>query len=219
MKNLKYCLIKSTNKNAPLVVIPSFENNGQKIFNETKKITKEDFSLLIIYGLDWNNDLSPYFAKSIFNNTPDFKGEADKFLDYLTTDLIRKVCYDENINPSYFILVGYSIAGLFSFYSLYKTDCFKKIGSVSGSLWYPGFVDFINRNKITKKISTLYMSLGDKEKHTKNIYMKKVEENTSKIFNPIKQEFINAKFEFNPGNHFQDEAIRIAKCIKYLLEN
>lgn len=219
MKNLKYCLIKSVNKNAPLVVIPSFENNGQEIFNETKKITKEEFSLLIVYDLDWNDDLSPYFAKSIFKNAPDFKGEADKFLDYLTTDLIRKVCYDENINSSYFILVGYSMAGLFSIYSLYKTDCFKKIGSVSGSLWYPGFVDFINRNKITKKIFTLYMSLGDKEKHTKNIYMKKVEENTSKIFNLIKQEFINAKFEFNPGNHFQDEAIRIAKCIKYLLEN
>lgn len=219
MKNLKYCLIKSINKNAPLVVIPSFENNGQEIFNKTRKITKEEFSLLLVYNLNWNDDLSPYFAKSIFDNAPDFKGEADNFLNYLTNTLISKVCNENEINPSYFMLVGYSMSGLFSIYSLYKTNYFKKIGSVSGSLWYPGFLDFINKSKTVKNVSTLYMSLGDKEKHTKNIYMKKVEENTLEIFELIKQEFINAKFEFNTGNHFQDESLRIAKCIKYLLEN
>ena len=134
MKNLKYCLIKSINKNAPLVVIPSFENNGQEIFNKTRKITKEEFSLLLVYNLNWNDDLSPYFAKSIFDNAPDFKGEADNFLNYLTNTLISKVCNENEINPSYFMLVR-----------------------------------------------------------------------------PTRPE--------NTGNHFQDESLRIAKCIKYLLEN
>lgn len=218
MENEQYTFIKGKSNDAPLIVIPSFQNSGLNIKKEIKKITDKDFSLLLINASDWNNDLSPYMASSIFKGTSDFKGNADLFLDYVIK-LIKKVVLEENIKPIYKVLVGYSMAGLFAVYTLFKTNEFLKVGSVSGSLWYPHFTEFVENNAVLQGISTFYMSLGDKEKKTSNKIMSQVETNSSIVFERIKPQFNNSKFEFNPGNHFKDEDLRVAKCIAYLLNN
>ena len=218
MENEQYNFIKGKTDDAPLIVIPSFKDNSLNLKKEIEKLTDKDFSLLIIYVSDWNNDLSPYMASSVFKGTSDFKGNADSFLDYVL-NLIKKVVLEESIKPIYKALTGYSMAGLFAVYTLFKTDEFIKVGSVSGSLWYPLFIKFVENNKVLQGISTFYMSLGDKEKKTNNKIMSQVETNSLIIFERIKPQFNNSKFEFNPGNHFKDEDLRIAKCIAYLLNN
>lgn len=218
MENEQCAFIKGKSNDAPLVVIPSFQNRGLNIKKETEKITDKDFSLLTIYVSDWNNDLSPYTASSIFKGTSDFKGNADSFLDYVL-NLIKNVILKENVKPIYKALTGYSMAGLFAVYALFKTNEFLKVGSVSGSLWYPHFTEFVENNEVLQGISTFYMSLGDKEKKTSNKIMSQVETNSLIVFERIKPQFNNSKFEFNPGNHFKDEDLRIAKCIAYLLNN
>ena len=206
MENEQYNFIKGKTDDAPLIVIPSFKDNSLNLKKEIKKLTDKDFSLLTIYVSDWNNDLSPYMASSVFKGTSDFKGNADSFLDYVLI-LIKKV------------ILKYSMAGLFAVYTLFKTNEFLKVGSVSGSLWYPLFIKFVENNKVLQGISTFYMSLGDKEKKTSNRIMSEVETNSLIIFERIKPQFNNSNFEFNPGNHFKDEDLRIAKCIAYLLNN
>lgn len=218
MENEQYNFIKGKTDDAPLIVIPSFKDNSLDLKKEIEKLTDKDFSLLTIYVSDWNNDLSPYVASSIFKGTSDFKGNADSFLEYVL-DLIKKVILEESIKPIYKALTGYSMAGLFAVYTLFKTNEFLKVGSVSGSLWYPLFIEFVKNNEVLQGISTFYMSLGDKEKKTSNKIMSEVETNSLIIFERIKPQFNNSKFEFNPGNHFKDEDLRIAKCIAYLLNN
>lgn len=218
MENEQYNFIKGKTDDAPLIVIPSFKDNSLDLKKEIEKLTDKDFSLLTIYVSDWNNDLSPYVASSIFKGISDFKGNADSFLDYVL-NLIKKVVLEENVKPIYKALTGYSMAGLFAVYTLFKTNEFLKVGSVSGSLWYPLFNKFAENNKVLHGISTFYMSLGDKEKKTSNKIMSQVETNSLIIFERIKPQFNNSKFEFNPGNHFKDEDLRIAKCIAYLLNN
>ena len=218
MENEQYNFIKGKTDDAPLIVIPSFKDNSLDLKKEIEKLTDKDFSLLTIYVSDWNNDLSPYMANSIFKGTSDFKGNADSFLEYVL-DLIKKVILEESIKPIYKALTGYSMAGLFAVYTLFKTNEFLKVGSVSGSLWYPLFAEFVKNNEVLQGISTFYMSLGDKEKKTSNKVMSQVETNSLIIFERIKPQFNNSKFEFNPGNHFKDEDLRIAKCIAYLLNN
>lgn len=218
MVNEQYAFIKGKSNDAPLVVIPSFKDNSLNLKKEIKKLTDKDFSLLTIYVSDWNNDLSPYMASSIFKGTSDFKGNAESFLDYVL-NLIKKVALKENVKPIYKALTGYSMAGLFAVYTLFKTNEFLKVGSVSGSLWYPHFIEFEKNNAFLQGIFTFYMSLGDKEKKTSNKIMSQVETNSLIVFERIKSQFNNSKFEFNPGNHFKDEDLRIAKCIAYLLNN
>lgn len=218
MENEQYNFIKGKTDDAPLIVIPSFKDNSLDLKKEIEKLTDKDFSLLTIYVSDWNNDLSPYVASSIFKGTSDFKGNADSFLEYVL-DLIKKVILEESIKPIYKALTGYSMAGLFAVYTLFKTNEFLKVGSVSGSLWYPLFAEFVKNNEVLQGISTFYMSLGDKEKKTSNKVMSQVETNSLIIFERIKPQFNNSKFELNYGNHFNDEDLRIAKCISYLLNN
>ena len=218
MENEQYNFIKGKTDDAPLIVIPSFKDNSLNLKKEIEKLTDKDFSLLTIYVSDWNNDLSPYEAPSIFKGTSDFKGNADSFLDYVL-NLIKKVVLEESIKPIYKALTGYSMAGLFAIYTLFKTNEFLKVGSVSGSLWYPLFIEFVKNNEVLHGISTFYMSLGDKEKKTSNKVMSEVETNSLIIFERIKPQFNNSKFELNSGNHFKDEGLRIAKCISYLLNN
>lgn len=218
MENEQYNFIKGKTDDAPLIVIPSFKDNSLNLKKGIEKITDKDFTLLTIYVSDWNNDLSPYEAPSIFKGTSDFKGNADSFLEYVL-DLIKKVVLEEKVKPIYKALTGYSMAGLFAIYTLFKTNEFLKVGSVSGSLWYPLFIEFVENNKVLHGISTFYMSLGDKEKKTSNKIMSQVETNSLIIFERIKPQFNNSKFELNPGNHFKDEDLKIAKCIAYLLNN
>ena len=218
MENEQYNFIKGKTDDAPLIVIPSFKDNSLDLKKEIEKLTDKDFSLLTIYVSDWNNDLSPYVASSIFKGISDFKGNADSFLDYVL-NLIKKVVLEENVKPIYKALTGYSMAGLFAVYTLFKTNEFLKVGSVSGSLWYPLFIEFVKNNEVLQGISTFYMSLGDKEKKTSNKIMSQVETNSLIIFERIKPQFNNSKFELNSGNHFKDEGLRIAKCISYLLNN
>ena len=134
MENEQYNFIKGKTDDAPLIVIPSFKDNSLNLKKEIEKLTDKDFSLLTIYVSDWNNDLSPYVASSIFKGISDFKGNADSFLDYVL-NLIKKVVLEEKVKPIYKALIGYSMAGLFAVYTLFKTNEFLKVGSVSGSLW------------------------------------------------------------------------------------
>ena len=106
--------------------------------------------------------------------------------------------------------------GLFAIYSGYKTDIFRKIVSASGSMWYPNFAEFVKENKISENIDKVYFSLGNKEKNSKNTMLKMVEDKTKEIYDSIGN--INKVYEENEGNHFQDETLRIAKGIKWILE-
>lgn len=65
----------------------------------------------------------------------------------------------------------------------------------------------------------IYLSLGDKEKHAKNIFLSNVEEKTLEIYNCFKSKVNEVYFEFNEGNHFQNSNERIAKGISFILDD
>ena len=66
-------------------------------------------------------------------------------------------------------------------YAAYRTDIFTHIVSASGSLWYPGLAAYVKSNTMSKHVRSVFLSLGDKERHTHNRYLAAVEENTIEI--------------------------------------
>ena len=109
------------------------------------------------------------------------------------------------------------MAGLFALYSLYKTDMFAGAASCSGSLWFPGFKEFVSDNSFAGTPSKIYLSLGDREGLTKNQVMAAVENNTRTAAETYKSMNIDILFEMNKGGHFNEPDMRLAKGIKYLL--
>ena len=99
---------------------------------------------------------------------------------------------------------------------MHRCQAFSRIASVSGSLWYPGFAGFAAENPILRKPDRLYISLGDRESSARGI-MGTVGERTREILDLYRRRGIDAVYEENPGNHFQDAAKRLAKGIASLL--
>lgn len=166
-------------------------------------------SFLMVCSEDWNREFSPWPSPHVFKGGGDFLGEADLTLKQLLADPIMAQKWQKKI------ICGYSLAGLFAVYACMKIDCFDACASVSGSLWYPGLVEYIKENPLQCK--EVYLSLGDKEKNSKQGVLRTVEEKTIEI-QKIVSAYLPVKFEMNEGNHFNDSNGRIMKAIQYLIK-
>ena len=162
---------------------------------------------------EWNRYLSPYKAENPFRKGEFFEGEGDVLLSSIKDELIPRVENKEMDIERY--LLGYSMGGLFSLYSSLVSDLWNGVGSVSGSLWLQDFDTFVSKNvPSTKKI---YLSLGRKEKESRNIVLKSVEVKTKAIYDTLKEEGIESTFVLNEGGHFQDEEKRLRDAVSWLL--
>ena len=204
---------------SPLVVFNAFENEGAAVHSELMKLTTADFSLATINITNWNADLSPWEIPPVYKNDEPFTGGADTYLETLTGEIIPAIITELGSKPAYIGLAGYSLAGLFAMYAMYRTDRFARIASASGSMWYPGFMDFVRSHEPAALPEKLYLSLGDKEARTRNQIMATVEQNTGALFEHYKSLGIEAVFEMNPGNHFRDVAQRMERGIVWLIAN
>ena len=162
---------------------------------------------------NWNDDLSPWPSDPVFPHGDEFGGKADIFLKQLLFQLEKKEkLLDYPVKERY--LAGYSLAGLFCLYASSKTDYFQKVASVSGSLWYPGFVEYLKNHPVHAK--QVYLSLGNKESKTKNPILKEAMNKTKEIGSIIGG-YSGVLLTENPGNHFTDPQGRLFKGIAYLL--
>ena len=205
--------------NAPLVVLIAHSDNDVEIESLRTDVylqSKMEFSSIIKNNIDWNKSLSPWPCDKITKGAGPFLGKADVFLRKLEDEVSREIAM-YRITPSAVYIAGYSLAGLFALYSLYKTDLFDGAACCSGSLWYPGFVNFVKNNEFRKPPKRLYMSLGDKESRVKNPVFASVEDKTKEVFECYKKQRIDVKFEVNQGNHIADVDSRIVKGISNLL--
>lgn len=209
----------ASNDNAPLVVYVTHTTNYDEMLDFRTKaylLSHTEFSSLTKSGIDWNKHLSPWPAERIAKGIGPFDGKADIFLRELEKEVIDELSSIHH-KPSAIYIAGYSLAGLFALYSLYKTDLFDGTACCSGSLWYPDFAEFVKSNEFCKQPKKLYMSLGDKESSVKNPVFASVEDQTKEVYEFYKGEGINVKFEMNPGNHMTDVDDRVAKGISNLL--
>lgn len=173
-------------------------------------------ALAVISGVDWNRELSPWSAPKAFRGGEDFGGQRPALLDMLTHQIIPFTEEKLGYVPKFRGIAGYSLAGLFALWSVYQTGLFDRAASISGSLWFDGFLEFMKAN--TPKVKLIYLSLGDKEKAAKNPRLAAVEDCTAQAAELLRAQGIPVAFETNRGGHFQDVPARIARGIQALEE-
>lgn len=206
------------NKEIPLVILNSFEDDGSQIYDLVSN--EKNFILVNISNINWNDDLSCWYMDSVFPKDKPFGGKADNYLDIIINRVIpavRDVIDILDIKISYYAIAGYSLAGLFALYSIYKTDIFDRVMCASSSFWFNNFKEYVLSFK-PNKISKIYFSLGDREHLTKNVIMSTILDNTMDIYNYFSNLNILTVFEKNKGNHFQDVNLRISKGISSILD-
>lgn len=209
--------VQKGSESSPLIVMNSFGDEWKHVVGALDALDVQPYSLLAVTCSEWNKDLAPWKADAVFKGEPGFEGGADLYLKRLTEEIISGTVKEHGLKPSATYIAGYSMAGLFALWSLYRTDMFNGAASCSGSLWFPGFKDFAFENEFTSYPSKIYMSLGDREAKTKNKVMATVEDNTKAIAEHYKSLGTDVLFEMNQGGHFTDPAMRTAKGIAFLL--
>lgn len=216
--NKKVTIYPCTGQDRPMVYLNAFaEEEGERVYQALHKKACPDFTLVVISGLDWNRDMSPWAAQPVFKEEAPFTGGAEAYLRLLTEEIVPEAEKKAAGGIAWRGLAGYSLAGLFAVYAMYHTDFFSRIASASGSLWFPDFKEFVFSHEMAVKPDCLYMSLGDKECRTRNPYMKTVRENTEAMEAFYREKGIKTTLQINPGNHFQDTAERMAAGILWLL--
>ena len=186
---------------------------------------------LVNIGVDlWEENFSPWYAPRVFAKGPNFGDGAQKTLDTLINQVVPWAESDLTEPPAYRVLVGYSLAGLFSLWAGVTqagvshvdvpTPTFQRIGAVSGSFWFPGLLDYVDQqlNGGAVGLTHAYLSLGDREARTPNPQIMHVQENAELLASKLESAGITSMFELNRGNHFQNVEGRMQKALDWLVK-
>lgn len=223
IENKKIQVWPSKAANQPVIYFNTFSEEGEQVLSllkDSSDMTRKnhDFTLAAVSNLDWDHDMSPWDIPPIFKGDTPCTGSADDYLNLLTRKILPETEKHIKGSIAWRGLAGYSLAGLFAVYAMYQTEAFTRIASISGSLWFPGIIEYIHTHEFKQKPDCIYLSLGNKEAKTQNSYLKSVIQNTEEIYKSYQKQGINTTFVLNPGNHFKDTAERSAKGIKWMME-
>lgn len=174
-------------------------------------------TLVSISGMDWNRDLSPWKAEKVFKGEEDFSGGADDFMEKLEQEVFPAIEEMAGPLPDHRMMAGISLSGLFALYMGTRSSAFSAIASISGSLWFDGFTDFVKENGLHPAVKRVYLSLGDREKKTGNPRMARVESATLEMEGILKEKGVETVFQMNRGNHFVYGAERLEEALRYLM--
>ena len=190
---------------SPVIYLNTFHDESQKVYETAQATGCPPFTLVAISNLDWNQDMAPWDSR------------AGDYLRLLVEEIIPRAEKELVGPPAWRGIAGYSLAGLFALYTIYQTDVFSRVGCMSGSLWFPGFKEYIFSHEPKRQPDCVYFSLGDKEAKTRNPVLKTVQENTEEIQTFYQNKGIDTVFQLNPGNHFVQGVERTTAGIEWLL--
>ena len=220
----------NTQKNYPVIYVNG-EIPVEEVVHEVKKTGADaEFLLLSIQPDNWNDDFTPWSAPAFRKGEETPAGKADNYIRCLTEEIkpFMDANYRTKPEPEHTALLGYSLGGLAALYACYKTEWFGVIGSLSGSLWYDNFCEYMEQNKPLRKNLSVYLSLGRKECLSKNPRMGKVADCTERAKEILMRQlsvndsdvqgrlFENVFLEWNDGGHFHEIPKRFAKAIAWL---
>lgn len=203
--------------NRPLILLNTFQEEGDRVYQALRGSHVPEHTLVAVSGLEWNHDMAPWDIPPISGKDDPCTGGADGYLELLIERILPEA---ERLAPGEVLwrgLAGYSLAGLFALYAMYRTGAFSRFASVSGSLWFPGFWEYVLSHEMKAAPECLYFSLGDRESRTRNSFLKTVQERTEAIHAFYRQKGIDADYRLNPGNHFQDAVQRMMLGISWIL--
>lgn len=210
----KTCYIYGCNKADICLIQPVGEHELITLDREVefiKKLARGDFAFAAVPVESWNDDLSPWKAPPVFGNEG-FGGGAGAMLSYITRSLMPA------LGPLKKVFIGgYSLAGLFSLWAACESDAFDGVAAVSPSVWFPGWKEYMDNRP--PRAAELYLSLGMKEEKTKNAVMSAVGDNIRSQYElALCAENVKRRvLEWNPGGHFADPELRVAKGFAWLI--
>ena len=210
----------------PVVYLHSFRGNGEDVWKACHGLKDCPPMVLVSVnnpGTGLDDELSPWPADGVWKGQAPYKGLAAEPPRWMMEECVPQVGMEFGIRDTRPVFAGYSLSGLFALWAAWNSGYFRRVASGSGSLWYPGFTDFIRHNapkaglKEGSGLEKAYFSLGDRESRTRHPLMSRVDTCTAEVVERVRSYGIETTFEWNPGNHFDHPELRIARALAWLL--
>ena len=211
-----YSIIPShTNKICYLILPQGVSRDLDEALNVLAKAY--DVTLVLLEQVDWNDDLTPWPAPGVFKKAKPFGGRAHEYLRRLCAETIPPVEASLQVTDAHRTLLGVSLSGLFAVWTAFNTDIFSHIISISGSLWYDGFTEWAQTQRLSPQVKRICLLLGDREKNSKERRMATVEHNTRIVADILTEKGDGAvRFELVEGTHFSPIMPRIEKAFSFV---
>lgn len=222
---LELSIVKVESRRVCYVLLPGGLMNDGADFLE-KAAARYEVSIVVVSGMNWNDDLTPWAADPVFKREKPFGGKAAGFLKILEDDIMPEterilglahLVQQQEQCPVERCLVGVSLSGLFAFWAAHCSDSFVGIASISGSFWFPKFEDWVLTHSLSKSVRKVFISLGDREKDTRNRAMASVEVNTVSIVRHLRTAAADVDYRLEEGTtHFSPIVPRLDAALDSL---
>lgn len=209
---LHIALSVSPEPDAPLVYLLSPFDTDEPLTATAS--ARGGLSVALVYGMDWDDDLTPWPAPGEPPGSPAFKGDAASFLRLLSGTVIPQVERLLPARPSARHLMGISLSGLFALWQWTQCSLFDSIFCLSGSFWYDGFASWIATQDLSAKTGEAWFLLGDKEASAKVKAFQPVERDTRAIVAHLRSQGVTASLTMVPGTHHTDPLGRLLLALR-----
>lgn len=145
-------------------------------------------------------DFTPWPAPGLREGET-FAGGGPELLDFLEHTALPRLREMTEITKC--TLMGYSLGGLFALWAGLQVSVFARVASLSGSLWYDGWVEYLERH-LPAPGQAVYLSLGRAEEKGGPRQMRAVGEATrataSLLRSALGEEAVT--LQWSPSGHF-----------------
>ena len=206
------CLLYSEGKQPRVLLIQTLGAQEREGIDSEVEMIQEMVGVPFVMAAfaigDWEVELTPWHDPAVSKRQAVGEHAFDT-LDYITQSLMPYL--QERVGNLPVVLGGYSLGGLFSRWAASKAECFEAVAAVSPSLWIEAWCGFSDAHAVYAPY--VYLSLGDREEHSRNKAIAQVGNNVRWEHEHLKQVLgaDNTTLEWNKGNHFTDGAHRTAK--------
>ena len=210
------CIPFGSSAKVVYMIYPGIEPFKIEWLHEMSSRYKMSVVMIYIPAEGWNDMLTPWPEPGETPDSPPFAGNALQTLNIIQKQVIpeaEKSLGLQSIEER--DLIGVSLSGLFTLWQWTQCDTFKSIASLSGSYWYPGFMQWFEK-VVPNKSGKAYFLLGEKEPKAWIKAYRSVGENTEAIVKKLQTYGIPTTFQWVPGDHFADPLGRAEDAFKFL---
>lgn len=199
-------------------------NGAAPLAEIVEELTKEgiclDFFLVSVESKSWKDDFTPWVTEEIREGEGKPGGFAVQYLNVLVEEIKPGIdaLFPTESDREHTSILGYSLGGLAAIYSLFYNRSFGNAASISGSLWYEGFLEYIQHTPPCQEKARVYLSLGKKESKSRNRRMAEVGNATKEAAQIFTQAYgsDNICLQWNNGGHFYEVERRYAHAVAWL---
>lgn len=204
------CSVYSMEKPSALLIQPMGQQEVAGMDCEVELIARKcgrQFAMAAFDIVDWFAELTPW-PDPVVSKSPEVGKQADATLAYIEKQLLP--CLRRRFGNLPCILGGYSLGALFALWAAYKSDIFSGVAASSPSVWIKDWLHFTAQHQM--KARHVYLSLGDREKFTRNKAIAQVGSNIREYHQTLVAQLgeENTTLKWNAGSHFKNAAVRTA---------